>query len=84
MIEKMNFIKKKIGSSIGNELTVDDYKSMDELYGSGDFDQNQTLVDAEEHLASSIEGLARLFSREETLVTELRNEASKSQTNDEK
>ena len=47
---------------------------VDELYGTGDFDENITLAEeVDKHMASSVESLARLFSREEEFVSKLRN-----------
>ena len=82
MIGKINFIRRVVGSSLENEITtgdlkmLDDYKSLDELYGSGDFDHNQTKVEADHNLASSVEGLARLFLREETFINDLKEEVA--------
>merc|ERR1712013_801089 len=88
MIGKINFIRRMVGSSLENEITtgdlkmldylkmLDDYKSLDELYGSGDFDHNQTKVEADHNLASSVEGLARLFLREETFINYLKEEVA--------
>ena len=48
------------------------YLLLDELYGTGDFDEARTLAeDVDRHLASSVESLARLFSRERLLVRDL-------------
>ena len=48
------------------------YQQLDELYGSGDFDPALTLAqEVDRHLASSVESLARLFSRERLLVRDL-------------
>ena len=48
------------------------YLLLDELYGTGDFDEARTLAeDVDRHLASSVESLARLYSREWLLVSDL-------------
>ena len=40
------------------------YLLLDELYGTGDFDEARTLAEeVDRHLASSVESLARLYSR---------------------
>ena len=49
------------------------FQMLDELYGTGDFDENVTLAEVDNHMASSIEGLVRLFMREEEFVTKLRD-----------
>ena len=47
---------------------------VDELYGTGDFDENITLAEeVDKHMASSVESLARLFRREEEFVSKLRD-----------
>ena len=50
------------------------YQIVDELYGTGDFDENITQTeDVDKHMASSVESLVRLFQREEEFVSKLRN-----------
>ena len=50
------------------------YQIVDELYGTGDFDENITQTeDVDKHMASSVESLVRLFRREEEFVSKLRN-----------
>ena len=77
MIGKINFIRRMVGSSLENEISTGDFKMLDELYGSGDFNRNQTMVEADHNLASSVEGLARLFVKEETFVNDLKEEVEK-------
>ena len=78
-IKKIDFLKK-IFASQDKRLLEDvpsvsrfkHYQQLDELYGSGDFDEAVTLAeDVDRHLASSVESLARLFSRERILVRDL-------------
>ena len=33
------------------------YKTLDKLYRSGEFDSNESMLDSEKHMASSVEGL---------------------------
>ena len=50
------------------------YQIVDELYGTGDFDENITLTeDVDKHMASSVESLVRLFKREDEFVSKLRH-----------
>ena len=50
------------------------FQMVDELYGTGDFDENITLIeDVDKHMASSVESLVRLFRREEEFVSKLRD-----------
>ena len=50
------------------------YQIVDELYGTGDFDENITQTeDVDKHMASSVESLVRLFRREEEFISKLRN-----------
>ena len=76
LIGKVKFIRSIVGSSIGR-ATKKDFQMLDELYGSGEFDENQTKVDTEKDLASSVEGLARLYAREEVTINRLREESKK-------
>ena len=44
------------------------YKTLYELYGSGEFNNNENMLDSEKHMASSVEGLMRLYTRKKQLV----------------
>ena len=59
-------------------LAVERYFLLDELYGSGDFNETKTLhEDIDKHYVNSVESLARLFIREENFIKELRETASR-------
>ena len=64
-------------SLVGNVIEPQDFKHfqlVDELYGTGDFDENVTLTeDVDKHMASSVESLVRLFRREEAFISQLRD-----------
>ena len=74
--EKILFINNLVGAQ--QSLAVERYFLLDELYGSGDFNETKTLhEDIDKHYVNSVESLARLFSREENFIKELRETASR-------
>ena len=59
-------------------LSVERYFLLDELYGSGDFNETKTIhEDIDKHYVNSVESLARLFIREGNFIKELRETASR-------
>ena len=68
--EKANFLHNLLGEQI-----VDNHlKHVDELYGSGDLDEKLTVAEeVDQHISSSIEGLARLYRKENDFLRKLKN-----------
>ena len=58
-------------------LDVDTYLRLDELYGSGGFNEETLHEDIDKHYVNSVESLARLFIREENFIKKLREAASR-------
>ena len=72
-MKKIGDLSRLVGSAI-EPHDFKHYKMEDELYGTGDFDENITLTeDVDKHMASSVESLVRLFRREEDFVSKLRH-----------
>ena len=61
------------GKEFISHIGVRNVETLDELYGSGEFDEKEIKEDSDKHFASSVEGLARLFIREEVVATDLMN-----------
>ena len=69
--EKVKFLDDLLGDFPKSKYEI--LRNLDELYGSGDFNENLTLTeDVDQHMASSVEGLIRLYKREQDFVEELR------------
>ena len=65
---KIEFINQLVGVK---DLPLPRYVLLDDLYGSGDFDEAKTLSeDIDRHVAHSLESLARLFRREDSFIRE--------------
>ena len=68
--EKANFLHNLLGEQIEDN----NLKHVDELYGSGDLDEKLTVAEeVDQHISSSIEGLARLFRKENEFLKKLKN-----------
>ena len=74
--EKIQFLNNLVGAK--RSLEVERYILLDELFGSGDFNETKTLhEDIDKHYVNSVESLARLFIREENFIKELRETATR-------
>ena len=59
---------------LGEQIEDNNLKHVDELYGSGDLDEKLTVAEeVDQHISSSIEGLARLYRKENDFLKELKN-----------
>ena len=82
LTRKIHFLDKLVGSPL-QDTNYDQYKILDELYGSGDFDENITMTqDVDRHMASSVESLIRLFIREKDYVKYLRESIDEAGSDD--
>ena len=75
LLEKISFLNNLVGSEKGVELHR--YFLLDELYGSGDFNETKTFhEDIDRHYVNSVESLARLYRREQNFIKELHDKLS--------
>ena len=69
---KIRFLSDLHGGPI-KPSKYETYQLLDELYGSGDFNENITVTEeVDKHFSSSVESLARLYRREKELVSDLK------------
>ena len=72
MQEKISFLNNLVGSK--ENAPFERYFLLDELYGSGDFNETKTYhEDVDQHYVNSVESLARLFRREQNFIKELQH-----------